>query len=210
MPIAYTPALVKYFIKLLVIPLCLYFTAAAAESPHLDVHHLQAKAQQALIFCKKHNYNTNYCILIDMSLPSGVKRLVVWDFNKNDIWASGLVSHGCGTQPWSYDLSKDKPVFSNAANSHCTSLGKYRVDGRGYSMWGIHVKYYLTGLESTNSNAAARQVVFHSWDVIPDNEVYPIGTPEGWGCPAVSNSTMKAADALLKKQKKHLLLWIYS
>ncbi|GAB2705267.1 hypothetical protein GCM10027037_33810 [Mucilaginibacter koreensis] len=145
-----------------------------------------------------------------MSLPSGIKRFVVWDFKKSNIWMSGLVSHGCGTQPWSYDRSKEKPVFSNAANSHCTSLGKYRVDGRGYSMWGIHVKYYLTGLESTNSNAAARQVVFHSWDVIPDQEVYPIGTPEGWGCPAVSNTTMKAVDELLKKQKKHLLLWIYS
>ncbi|WP_460681177.1 murein L,D-transpeptidase catalytic domain-containing protein [Mucilaginibacter koreensis] len=190
--------------------LCLHGIRVKAQKPHLDTLRTQVKAQQALAYCKQHGYNATYCILIDMSLPSGIKRFVVWDFKKSNIWMSGLVSHGCGTQPWSYDRSKEKPVFSNAANSHCTSLGKYRVDGRGYSMWGIHVKYYLTGLESTNSNAAARQVVFHSWDVIPDQEVYPIGTPEGWGCPAVSNTTMKAVDELLKKQKKHLLLWIYS
>jgi hypothetical protein len=96
------------------------------------------------------------------------------------------------------------------ANSHCSSLGKYQVSGRAVSAWGIHIKYYLKGLENTNSNAYIRDVVLHSWEQVPDNEIYPGGTPEDWGSPAVSNNTMKVVDALIRYQKKHLLLWIYS
>lgn len=181
----------------------------SAAIPHIDTSRTRQHAKQALLFCRQQGYNTRYCVLIDMSLPSGVKRLVVWDFRRNDMIIAGLVSHGCGTAPWSGIWSKDKPVFSNADGSHCTALGKYKINNRAYSAWGIHVKYYLNGLESTNSNAMIRQIVFHSWEAVPENEVYPSGSPEGWGCPAISNHTMKAVDALFQKQKKHLLMWIY-
>jgi len=144
-----------------------------------------------------------------MSLPSGVKRFMVWDFAKKNILISGLVSHGCGIGPWSGTASKDKPVFSNRDGSHTSALGKYRVGSRAYSAWGIHIKYRLYGLESTNSNALGRQVVFHSWEKVPENEVYPEGTAEGWGCPAISNNIMQTVDPLIRKQKKSLLLWIY-
>ena len=188
----------------------LLVTNAYAAIPHIDTNRTREKANQALVFCRKKGYNTNYCILIDMSLPSGVKRFLVWDFHKNAILISGLVSHGCGNNPWSGIWSKDKPVFSNAANSHCSSLGKYQVSSRAYSAWGIHIKYFLKGLEHTNSNALIRDVVLHSWEQVPDAELYPNGTPEDWGCPAVSNNTMKEVDALIRKQKKHLLLWVYN
>ncbi|GAA4336456.1 hypothetical protein GCM10023149_45260 [Mucilaginibacter gynuensis] len=145
-----------------------------------------------------------------MSLSSGVKRFVVWDFRADRIHLSGMVSHGCGSSPWSGIWSKDRPEFSNLDGSHCTALGKYRIDGRAYSAWGIHVKYFLAGLESSNSNALGRQIVFHSWEQVPEQEVYPGGTPEGWGCPAVSNSVMKLTDALLRKKKKRMLMWIYN
>jgi len=181
-----------------------------AATPHIDTAGARQKAKQALAFCRQKGYNTNYCILIDMSLPSGVKRFMVWDFKKDDILISGLVSHGCGSGPWSGTWSKDKPVFSNADGSHCTALGKYQVNGRAYSMWGIHVKYFLTGLESSNNNALGRQVVFHSWEQVPEADVYPNGTVEGWGCPAISNNTMKIVHPLIRSQKKHLLLWIYN
>lgn len=181
-----------------------------ASVPHLDINSARQKAKQGLIYCRQRGYNTRYCILIDMSRPSGVKRFMVWDYRKNDTLLTGLVSHGCGRNPWSGVWSKDKPAFSNTDGSHCTALGKYQVNNRAYSAWGIHVKYYLTGLESSNNNALARQVVFHSWESVPEAEVYPNGTPEGWGCPAISNNTMKIVDALIRKQKKHMLLWIYA
>ncbi|MEO6849629.1 MAG: murein L,D-transpeptidase catalytic domain-containing protein, partial [Mucilaginibacter sp.] len=116
---------------------------ANAGRPHLDLSRTKQKAQQALLFCKQRGYNTHYCILIDMSLPSGIKRFMVWDFRKNDTLVTGLISHGCGHMPWSGTWSKDKPTFSNIANSHCSSLGKYEVGSRAASAWGIHIKYYL-------------------------------------------------------------------
>jgi hypothetical protein len=145
-----------------------------------------------------------------MSLHSGVKRFMVWDFRKNDTMITGLVSHGCASAPWSGVWTKDKPIFSNSDGSHCTALGKYQINGRAYSAWGIHVKYFLTGLESTNNNALIRQIVFHSWEKVAETDVYPNGTPEGWGCPAISNNTLKIVDVLIRKQKKRMLMWIYS
>ena len=202
----------KTYSKFLITLLSLVTIAidASASPPHIDLTRTQQKAKQALAFCRKHDYNIKYCILIDMSLPSGVKRFMVWDFHKNDTVITGLVSHGCGINPWSGIWSKDKPEFSNTINGHCTSLGKYRVGARAGSAWGILVKYYLNGMESTNNNAYVREVVLHSWEKVTDKEVYPNGTPEDWGCPAISNNTMKIVDALIRNQKKHLLLWIYN
>ena len=202
-----------YYMRLLLagfIVLLLSISNVHGQTPHIDTARTRQKAQQALRFCRNKGYNTQYCILIDMSLPSGINRFVVWDFSKSNIRLSGLVSHGCGANPWSVDYSKSNPKFSNEADSHCTSLGKYGIHSRGYSQWGIHVKYALTGLEKSNSNALARQVVLHSWNSVPEKEVYPNGTPEGWGCPAISNHTMQAVDALIRKQRTTMLLWIYS
>lgn len=199
-----------YKSRLTLLFLLLLCFSLKAETPHISLTRSKEKAKQALLFCKQRGYTTRYAILIDMSLPSGVKRFMVWDYKKNSILTTGLVSHGCGRNPWSWTVGKDNPAFSNADGSHCTALGKYTVDARGYSAWGINVKYYLTGLESTNSNAYARQIVFHSWEKVSETEVYPDGTPEGWGCPAISNQTMKTVDALLKKQKKKVLMWVYN
>lgn len=192
------------------LPAFLFVLTVAASIPHIDTARTREKAKQALAYCRQKGFDTKYCILIDMSLPSGTKRFVVWYFGKNNILLSGLVSHGCGKMPWSGMWSKDKPVFSNADGSHCTPLGKYKINNRAYSAWGIHVKHYLDGLESTNSNALVRQIVFHSWEEVAENDVYPFETPEGWGCPAISNNTMKIVDGMLRKQKKHWLMWIYA
>jgi hypothetical protein len=74
-----------------------------AGLPHLDTMRTRQKAKEALSFCRNKGYNTQYCILIDMSLPSGVKRFVVWDFKKNNItlsvWLVTVVASGHGRQP---------------------------------------------------------------------------------------------------------------
>lgn len=191
------------------LPAILFFISAKPPEPGINLDRTKEKAAECLKYCRQHGYNTRYCILVDMSLPSGVKRFMVWDFHQHNVIISGMVSHGCGVGPWSGVWSKDKPSFSNLDGSHCTALGKYQVNNRAYSAWGVHVKYYLNGLENSNNNALIRQIVFHSWQAVPENEVYPQGTPEGWGCPAISNNTMKIVDPLIRKQKRHLLLWIY-
>ncbi|WP_269240234.1 murein L,D-transpeptidase catalytic domain-containing protein [Flavobacterium limnophilum] len=175
----------------------------------INIESTKTKASQALKFCKAKNFNQDFCILIDMSLHSGVKRFVVWDFKKNKIANSFLVGHGCGNNPWNNDFSKENPKFSNIDGSHCSSLGKYKIGERAHSDWGVNIKYVLHGLESTNSNAFKRFIVFHSWEVVSDEEVYPNGTPEGWGCPTISNNSFKIIDPLLRSSSKPVLMWIY-
>ncbi len=180
------------------------------EKPKLDLMKTRNKANEALAYCQSKNFNTDFCILIDMSLHSGINRLVVWDFAKDTVDHVCLVGHGSGDYPWNSDLSKENPKFSNVENSHCSSLGKYRIGQRAPSDWGVKIKYVIHGLDSTNSNAAKRFVVFHSWERVADEEVFPAGTPEGWGCPIVSINNFKHIDAKLKTQSKSTLMWIYT
>lgn len=168
------------------------------------------KAEEALEFCTSGKFNTDFCILIDMSLHSGINRFFVWDFKTNSISKQYLVGHGCGSNSWSKDDSKSDPGFSNEDGSHLSSLGKYKLEGRGYSDWGIHIKYLMHGLEGTNSNALKRFIVFHSWDKMSDEETFPEGSPEGWGCPTVSNNAMKEIDPMIQKSGKPVLMWIYN
>lgn len=171
---------------------------------------IRVKAKESLVYCIAKGFNTDFCILIDMSVHSGIKRFFIWDFKEDSISQSFLVGHGCGNKQWSSDESKDNPSFSDIDGSHCSSLGKYKIGERGHSDWGINIKYVMYGLESTNKNALARFIVFHSWEKVSDEEVYPEGTAEGWGCPTISNNSMKIVDPLLKVSKKPVLMWIYN
>lgn len=173
------------------------------------ISNFSSKAIEAEEYCRNHNLDTNYCILIDMSIHSGKERLVVYNFDKKSIEHSALVSHGCGSSSWSEDFTKEKPTFSNVPESHLSSIGKYSIGKRGWSNWGIHVNYKLHGLESSNSNAYERLIVLHGWNSVQDSSSYPMGSPEGYGCPAVSNNTMRILDTKLKGKKKDVLLWIY-
>ena len=145
-----------------------------------------------------------------MSLHSGVSRFIVWNFKENKISNKYLVGHGCGNNTWSSDESKDTPTFSNEDGSHLSALGKYQLGERGRSDWGINIKYLMHGLEQTNNNALKRFIVFHSWELMSDKEIYPKGSPEGWGCPTISNNAMKELDPIIQNSEKPLLMWIYN
>jgi hypothetical protein len=163
--------------------------------------------KEARQYCRENNWNQDKFILIDLGIHSGLKRFFIYDFKKNKILKSFMVSHGCGDSAWGETYTKENTQISNEIDSHCSSTGKYIVLNRGISQWGIKVNYVLQGKDKTNSNAINRAIVLHSWEAVPHDEVYPDGTPEGWGCPAVSNKDMKEIDALLKENKK-VLLWV--
>ncbi|HEY0029784.1 MAG TPA: murein L,D-transpeptidase catalytic domain family protein [Bacteroidia bacterium] len=186
------------------------FASWNSSDPTAQQARLKLKAKEALAFCTSNKYNTDFCILIDLSLHSGKKRAFLFDLKNDSIISSGMCAHGCGANPWGETSTKEKPVFSNTPDSHCSSLGKFKVGKRGYSAWGIKINYLLHGLENTNSNALKRQIVLHSWEDVSEKEVYPQGTPEGWGCPAVSNTFMKTIDIKLKQSEKSVLLWIFN
>ena len=173
-----------------------------------DTSEIKTLNAEALLFCKKNNFNTEFYFLIDMSIHSGKNRFIVISFSHDSIIHKALVTHGCGNNGWSGDDTRSAPQFSNTCESHCSSLGKYKVADRGYSQWGIHVKYLLYGLDSSNSNALKRTIVLHSWEAVTDEEIFPDGSAESWGCPAVSNNFMRTLDELLKASDKPVLLWI--
>lgn len=180
---------------------------SSIEKPSIDLDKLKKKSREAHKYCLDNNLNSELFILIDYSLHSGVNRFVVWDFKRDTIRDAFLVSHGCGKSPWGKDFSKTNATFSNVPDSHCSSLGKYIIGKRGYSNWGIHVNYLLHGQDESNNNALKREIILHSWEDISDEETYPKGTPEGWGCPAISNNNMKKIDKLLQNSKKQVLMW---
>ncbi|MEL1253277.1 murein L,D-transpeptidase catalytic domain-containing protein [Flavobacterium sp. DGU38] len=163
--------------------------------------------KEAKQYCKVNNLNQDKFILIDLGVHSGLKRFFIYNFKDKKISKSYMVSHGCGANEWGRTSSRKDAPISNEFDSHCSSLGKYVILDRGVSQWGIKVNYILKGKDKSNSNALNRAIVLHSWEAIPDNEVFPEGTPEGWGCPAVSNESMKEIDELLKTNKK-VLMWI--
>ena len=186
-----------------------YAKCAASSSDSVPVkveQRLWEKAQAGKAYCDKNGYNTNYCFLVDFSIPSGKKRFFVWDFKGDSIKYSSLCAHGYGKES-----TPKKPVYSNVEGSYCSSLGKYKVGIRSYSKWGINVHYKLHGLESTNSNAFKRYIVLHSYTPVPTLEIYPMHLPLGisQGCPVICDDAMRKVDALLKVEKKPVLLWIY-
>ena len=193
----------KYVVGL-ILSLFLFFTTAQTTA-----NDLKSKAKESLDYAKKNKMDTTMCILVDFSIHSGNKRMFVYDFQKDSIILEGLCTHGCGAGEWANGGTPSSPVFSNVPDSHCSSVGKYKIGDRAYSNWGIHIKYSLHGLEATNNNAYKRYVVLHSWEIVSDTEVYPNGSPESWGCPAVSDKMMEQLDILLKASTKPVLLWIY-
>lgn len=189
--------------------LAILFLSCQKETPRLEIKpkDYSSYIKEAKAYSKKNNLNQSKFILIDLDLHSGLKRFFVYDLKKETITKSYIVSHGCGDNMWSWTSSKENAPISNEPDSHCSSIGKYVIGSRGVSQWGIKVNYVLIGKDKTNSNAVKRAIVLHSWEKISSEEVYPKGTPEGWGCPAVSNESMKEIDVILKAHKK-MLLWV--
>ena len=163
---------------------------------------------EAMIFCQEYQFNQDFYFLIDMSIHSGKNRFFVYDFKKKKVSHQNLVTHGtCDvfqTNPEKYKKAR----FSNKQDSHCSMKGKFKIGKRDYSSWGINVKYWLHGLESTNNNAVKRVVVLHSWNAVSNDEIYPRYSPLSWGCPAVSDEFMQILDEKLKTLEKPVLLWI--
>ena len=61
---------------------------------------LQAKTAKAKSFARDKNFNTNFCFLIDMSLPSYQNRFFIYDLIKDSTKNSGLVTHGRCNEDW--------------------------------------------------------------------------------------------------------------
>ena len=168
------------------------------------VNRLKEQGRTIHRYAAEHHYNTDYCLLVDMSLPSGKKRLFIYNLKKDSIEFAGLVANGGG----SYRPGSEQLIFSNTVNSGMTSLGKYSIGNSYYGKYGLAHK--LHGLDSTNSNAYKRTIVLHSHAHMPDIEVYPRLSPLSAGCPMVSADCLVLLTHYIKVSKEPILLWIYN
>ena len=150
----------------------------------------------------QNDLSTEYCFLVDMSLPSGRNRIFIYDLKKNSIIHAGLVSHGSCNETF-----LARPRFSNATKSGCSSLGKYKVGEFYRGKYGK--SFRLHGLDDCNSNAYKRAVVIHGYDCVPDKEIYPRVLCNSFGCVMVSYKFFDTISRIIGKTEKPIVLWIY-
>jgi len=129
-----------------------YYNSIKENPSHKDKEALRR-------YCRRMGLNTNYCILVDYSIPSGSPRFFIYDFRKKSVVFSCRCAHGLGG-----GSTARKPVFSNSVNSKCSSLGKFATVGIGSASFKNSIR--LEGLDESNDNAAERGLLIHSaWSV---------------------------------------------
>ena len=163
---------------------------------------LNKKALLARDYIEAHDFNEEFCFLIDMRIASGEKRFFVYNLQKDSVEIAGLVTHGSGI-----NNTSNNPVFSNTPNSNCTSLGKYRIGKPYQGKFGLAYKLY--GLDKSNSKAFERFVVLHSHACVPNDEVAPQPICESWGCPTVAPDFLTQLQSYIDASARPVLLWIY-
>ena len=166
---------------------------------------IEVRAEQAYRYAKRKGMSTNYCVFVDYSIPSGSPRVFVWSFNERKIVYRGYAMHGPGK-----GSTARKPVFSNDAGSHCSSVGKFEVTRRH----GVRNKsgYYLKGLERSNSHAYSRGIMIHGSRWVDNNtwrRYIPLNGKSCLGCVTVSRKDMMHIGRIIEQEEKQLLLWSY-
>ncbi len=163
---------------------------------------LRSKAGNLKEFIIGKGYNPEICFLIDMSIESGRNRFFVYDMKNDSVLLSGLVAHGSCD-----DGFKTNVTFSNEINSGCSSFGKYKIGNAYYGRFGMAYKLY--GLDSSNRNAFKRSVVLHSYDCVPEQEIYPLPICNSRGCAMISPGFMNCLKPVINTSSKPVLLWIF-
>ena len=162
---------------------------------------LKQKANDLAIYAKANGYNTEYCFMADMKIESGKSRFFVYNIKKDSIEMAGLVAHGSGR------TYSEEVQFSNAANSLCTSLGKYKIGSSYMGKFGLAFKLY--GLDATNDNAFSRAVVLHAHSCVPNEEIAPLPICQSWGCPTVAPAFLTVLKTYIDNSEKPVLLYVY-
>lgn len=123
--------------------------------------------------------NVNYAVLIDYSLPSTEKRLYLLDLT-NGYVQRFYVAHGIRSGV------VEARNFSNYTDSWKSSLGFYYAKG-SYLSEKNGLSLYLDGIDKSNSNSRARNIVLHGARYVSDDFIQKNGRL-GWseGCFAVS------------------------
>ena len=178
---------------------------------------LDERAEEALEYCNKNGYSTEYCLLVDYGRHSGRVRFFLWDFQKEKQVMKCLCAHGYGK-----GSTARKPVFSNEPGSFCSSLGHYRV-GKEKTMSKPKGRKALVlyGKDKTNSNALQRGILIHPVS-LPNFSIYPLMIPvkvhkvlghkirpKSEGCITIPFRKYEKVSKAAKSSNKPLMLWVY-
>ena len=130
-------------------------------------------------FNKIENRKKEILSIVDFSMPSTKKRLLVLDMDSHKILFNTHVAHGKNSG-WNYATA-----FSNKVGSYQSSLGFYLTEntyqgGNGYSL-------ILEGLEKGfNNKAKERAIVIHGAHYCQPNIITSSGRlGRSYGCPAL-------------------------
>ena len=181
-------------------------SATVEENEHAQSHISKEENKYLKAYCKKHNLNSEICILVDFSEYSGNERLYIYDINTNSIKETGRVAHGIGKKG-----IFSKPSFSNVPESWESSLGHYKA-GR---MRSLNIPHFnnvpcieVHGLDSSNSNAHRRGIVIHPGLLTSKKTITPC-EPFSQGCFTVGDDTFETIKSLTQNSKKPILLYAY-
>lgn len=147
--------------------------------------------------------NPRYWAIVDFSRHSKEKRFYLFDTKGEGMCRRYYSAHGRGSEGAADDGIAD--VFSNEQNSHASSLGIYLCLDKYDGIHGTSMR--LAGLEATNSNALARDIVVHSANYVSDKFIKDTGRiGRSWGCFVVEEGVIEdVVDAL--KNGSYLIAW---
>ena len=137
--------------------------------------------------------------IIDLAKSSCQKRMWIVDLINNELILNTWVAHGSGSGD---DMANR---FSNANDSHASSLGFYTTDDVYNGKHGLSLR--LDGLdEGFNNNARMRSIVIHAAPYVCEGTIAEMGRlGRSQGCPAVSP---KVAGTVINTIKGKTVLFI--
>lgn len=207
----------KYRITIILgLALALIWGYSAAVNRDVSPDKLPLKETRT--YCGQKSLNTDYIVFVDFSRSSGSDRFIIYDNKEGKIVKSGICLHGSGK-----GNTREQPVFSNVPGSNCSSLGHYRITAKSkinlQSSTGLPITakcLRLEGLDSSNSNAAARGITVHiafSATVCQALNIRPKYmplSPESEGCFAISNSCYDYLEKLIDNGNKNICIYAYN
>lgn len=145
--------------------------------------------------------NKNILSVIDFTLPSTEKRMVVLDLENKKVLFHTIVSHGRNSG------QKYATSFSNRHGSYQSSLGFYLTENTYQGANGYSLR--LDGLEKgINDQAKPRAIVIHGADYCSETVIKSTGRlGRSYGCPALPRELNKP---IINTIKDGTLLYIYA
>ncbi len=170
----------------------------------MNTEQFRRRAAELKVFCTANGYNSRIALLWDLSLHSGRRRFVVWNYAENRVERAFVASHGSGKE-CSLRYSA-YATTSNVADSHLSSVGRALVAERYVGRYGV--AYRLDGLDESNSAMRERCIVLHGWKHTTSFPIWPMPTIGSWGCPVLSRRSMAILDEIIRDEK-NVVLYTY-